>query len=108
MYSVTWIGIESAIDVLARMYDTSGNFCILVGNVRERIFMLQLFLGVHISRVPDVTVWYDEYDGAYDVRAYKIFEDTTLSSMIGSVFDCELAIPTTNYINRRTTVFEPG
>lgn len=63
-----------------------------------------------LCRVSDVTVSYayDEFDGAYDVRAYKIYEDTTLSSMMGSVFDCELAIPSTNYIKRKTTVFEPG
>lgn len=55
-----------------------------------------------------MTVSYDLVDGAYDVTAYKVYEDTTLSSMMGSVFDCELAIPTTNYIKRKTTVFEPG
>lgn len=45
--------------------------------------------------------------GAYDIRAYKIMKETNLSS-ISSLFECELTIPNTEYVDRKGTFYEPG
>jgi len=58
-------------------------------------------------RVEDMVFSTKLNKGAYDVSAYKVIEDANLSS-ISSVFDCELNIPNTNYMTRRSTLYDPG
>lgn len=59
-------------------------------------------------RVEGVVETTEENDGAFDVRAFKILQGVTLSSLIGSAFDCQLVIPPSLYVTKRTTAFEPG
>jgi len=62
-----------------------------------------------LPRVEDMVSTTRLNKGAYDVSAYKVIEDANLSSISsGSVFDCELSIPNTNYVARRSTLYEPG
>ena len=52
-------------------------------------------------------VQFDEVKYSYNVRAYKIIENTNLSSF-SNIFECELNIPDANYIQRKTALYEPG
>lgn len=58
------------------------------------------------TRMDGVTVETMSRNGAYDILATKMFDDTLLP--LSTVFECELWIPETNYSTRKSVVYFPG